>query len=428
MASDESRRPPEGAAEAGMARRITRCRLCAASNLVAVLDLGHQALTGVFPASPDHSVTTGPLELVWCSSCTLLQLAHSYDPSEMYGASYGYRSGLNRSMSEHLTRKARGLEALVGLEPEDVVLDIGSNDGTLLASYTTDPLRRIGIDPTAARFESFYPPATTIVPDFFSREKFAQASATPARIITSIAMFYDLERPVAFATDVRDCLAPDGVWHFEQSYMPSMLRLAAYDTVCHEHLEYYSLATTQRILDEAGLELLDVRFNRVNGGSFAVTAGRRDSPIARRRVLIDWFVAQEARLGLHSPGPFRRFEERVYMHRTDLVELIRTLRNDGARVMGYGASTKGNVLLQFCGFTSADIEAIAEVNEDKFGHYTPGSAIPIIPEQEMRDAHPDFLLVFPWHFRDGIVEREDEYLRKGGCLIFPLPEIEIVGA
>jgi C-methyltransferase C-terminal domain/Putative zinc binding domain/Methyltransferase domain len=418
----------EEGAVADIAERITRCRLCASSNLVTVLDLGEQALTGVFPARLDDRVTTGPLELVWCSSCTLLQLAHSYDPSEMYGGNYGYRSGLNRSMSDHLGRKARGLEELVGLKGGDVVLDIGSNDGTLLASYATPALRRIGVDPTAERFKSFYPPDATVVPEFFSGESFHGASSEPARVITSIAMFYDVEDPVAFACDVRDCLAPDGVWHFEQSYMPSMLRLTAYDTVCHEHLEYYSLATTARILDAAGLELIDVRFNRVNGGSFAVTAARRGSPVVPRRVLIDWFVAQEERIGLDSPDPFRRFAERVDVHRTDLVELVRTLRGDGARVMGYGASTKGNVLLQFCGFTAADIEAIADVNPDKLGHYTPGSAIPIISEQEMRDARPDFLLVFPWHFRDGIVEREEEYLRNGGCLIFPLPEIEIVGA
>jgi hypothetical protein len=407
---------------------VGTCRLCASPDLVTVLDLGDQALTGVFPARPDERVTSGPLELVWCASCTLLQLAHTYDPTEMYGGNYGYRSGLNRSMSEHLARKARGLESLVGLQPDDVVLDIGSNDGTLLASYATQPLRRIGIDPTAARFEAFYPPGAIVIPEFFSHDAYERLDAGTAKIVTSIAMFYDLEDPVAFARDVYDCLTPDGVWHFEQSYMPSMLRLTAYDTVCHEHVEYYSLATTQRILADAGFELVDVRFNRVNGGSFAVTAGRRESPVPRQQVLIDWFVAQEKRIGLHSPGPFRRFEDRVFRHRTDLVELVRKLRQDGARVMGYGASTKGNVLLQFCGFTADDIEAIAEVNTDKFGHYTPGSGIPIVSEAEMREAGPDFLVVFPWHFRDGIVEREEEYLRKGGCLIFPLPEIEIVGA
>jgi hypothetical protein len=346
----------------------------------------------------------------------------------MYGDNYGYRSGLNRSMSNHLARKAGGLEALVGLAPGDVVLDIGSNDGTLLGAYATSRVQRIGIDPTAARFAAYYPPDAKIVADFFAASTFHAVSNGPARIITSIAMFYDLESPVEFVRDIRDCLAPDGVWHFEQSYMPSMLRSTAYDTVCHEHIEYYSIATIRRILDEAGLAIVDVRFNRVNGGSFAVTAAHLDSPIAPSRVLIDWFVGQEDRIGLNTPGPFRRFEERVFQHRTDLTQLIKTLRSSGACVMGYGASTKGNVLLQFCGFGPDDIEAIAEVNEDKFGRITPGSGIPIVSEDEMRQRRPDYLLVFPWHFRDGIVEREEEYLRRGGRLIFPLPEIEIVGA
>jgi hypothetical protein len=407
---------------------LTECRLCGSDALLSVLDLGDHALTGVFPESRDAEVTKGPLELFWCRNCTLLQLAVSYDPNEMYGDNYGYRSGLNRSMVEHLSRKARGLETLVDLRRRDTVLDIGSNDGTLLGSYATRDLRLVGIDPAADRFAEFYPEGATRVADFFTPDRFLQVSGDRARIITSVAMFYDLEDPAAFARGVGSCLAADGVWHFEQSYMPSMLRFNAYDTVCHEHIEYYSLANVQRVLDESDLKLVDVRFNRVNGGSFAVTAAHRESPIEPRSVLIDWFTGQERRIRLDTPGPYRRFEERVYQHRVDLVELIRMLRADGASVMGYGASTKGNVLLQFCGFTEADIEAIADVNPYKFGRFTPGTGIPIIVEEEMRERHPDYLVVFPWHFRDNIVEREQEYLQKGGRLIFPLPEIEIVGA
>jgi hypothetical protein len=210
--------------------------------------------------------------------------------------------------------------------------------------------------------------------------------------------------------------------------MPSMLRLNAYDTVCHEHLEYYSLANICRILDEAELRLLDVRFNRVNGGSFAVTAAHQRSHLGANQVLIDWFLGQEERMGLRTPGPFRRFEESVFRHRADLAQLVHALRTDGASIMGYGASTKGNVLLQFCGLTASEVDAIAEVNADKVGRVTPGTNIPIVAEDDMRAVHPDYLLVLPWHFRDGIIEREAEYIRKGGRLIFPLPEIEIVGA
>ncbi len=390
------------------------------------LDLGEHAFTGIFPASPEEPVSQGPLKLVWCASCTLLQLGHSFDPTELYGENYGYRSGLNESMVQHLGREARGLETLIGLSPGDVVLDIGSNDGTLLGSYTTVGLRLIGIDPTAAKFAEFYPPAAQIAADFFSAAKFRELSTAPARIITSIAMFYDLEDPVAFARDVRACLAADGVWHFEQAYLPAMLRSTAYDTVCHEHLEYYSLGTVRRILEEADFELIDVRFNRVNGGSFAVTATPRGSPMPPRRALIGWATAHEAWIRLDTEAPFYSFAERVFQHRAHLVELVRALRADGASLMGYGASTKGNVLLQFCGFTSADIEAIAEVNPDKFGRVTPGSRIPIVSERDMRKRQPDYLIVFPWHFRDGIITREAEYLRKGGRLIFPLPEIEVL--
>ena len=407
---------------------LSRCRLCRSEGLLDVLDLGEHALTGVFPSSSEEPVTRAPLRLVWCSSCTLLQLAHSCNAEEMYGDNYGYRSGLNRSMVMHLERTARGLETLVGLSPRDVVLDIGSNDGTLLRSYTTSPLTRIGIDPTATRFAEFYPSDAVTVPAFFSAVLFREVADRRARVITSVAMFYDLEDPVGFASDVRECLAPDGVWHLEQSYMPSMLRSSAYDTVCHEHLEYYSLATISRILELAGLKVVDVRFNRVNGGSFAVTAAHAESSIKPDRLLIEWFAAQEERIGLHTPGPFRRFEERVFQHRTDLVQLLRTLRSKNARIMGYGASTKGNVLLQFCGFGPTDIEAIGEVNSDKFGHVTPGSGIPIISEEEMRELQPDYLIVFPWHFRDGIIDREEAFLRNGGRMVFPLPEIEIVGA
>jgi SAM-dependent methyltransferase len=407
---------------------LTHCRLCGADALVSVLDLGDHALTGVFPESRATPVTTGPLELVWCRACTLLQLAVSYDPDEMYGDTYGYRSGLNRSMVDHLSRKARGLESLVGLRRGDTVLDIGSNDGTLLGAYETAGLRLVGIDPAAARFGEYYPEGATTVPDFFTPGVFREASDRNARIITSIAMFYDLEDPVSFARDVASCLASDGVWHFEQSYMPSMLRFNAYDTVCHEHIEYYSLANVSDVLDAAELKLVDVRFNRVNGGSFAVTAAHKDTPISVNGVLIDWFKAQERRVALDTPAPYRQFEERVFQHRLDLVELIRTLRRDGASIMGYGASTKGNVLLQFCGFTPDDISGIAEVNSYKFGRVTPGTGIPIVSENEMRERNPDYLVVFPWHFRDSIVEREDAYLQGGGRLIFPLPEIEIVGA
>lgn len=406
-------------------RRIDRCRASGSTNLISVLSLGNQALTGVFPSSPETPLTTGPLELVWCPDSGLLQLAHSYDSSEMYGDNYGYRSGINQSMVRHLTSKIQRLEQLYALSAEDVVLDIGSNDATSLKAYRTKDLTRIGIDPTGIKFRDFYPDGITLVPTFFSESAFREKSKKNARIVTSIAMFYDVEDPVSFARQVREILAPDGVWHFEQSYMPSMIRVGAYDTICHEHLEYYSLTAVNGVLDAADMRLIDVQMNAVNGGSFAVTAARRDSSLHANHAVINWVLEQEERMGLRTPRPFRDFEEHVYRHRLDFGRLLKSLRADGKRILGYGASTKGNVVLQFCGIGPDLVEAIAEVNADKFGAFTPGTHIPIISEAEARARRPDYFLVLPWHFKEGILAREQEFLASGGKMIFPFPEIEI---
>ncbi len=406
---------------------LEACRLGGQRHLIPVLDLGEQSLTGVFPRHADEPVTRGPLQLVWAPDSGLLQLAHSYDPQEMYGDNYGYRSGLNGSMVQHLADKVRWLERLVKPRPDELVVDIGSNDGTTLKSYSSPGLLRVGIDPTGAKFREYYPPEVQLVPDFFSADALRRVTRRDARIVTSIAMLYDLESPISFAREVASILARDGVWHFEQSYMPSMLRTNSYDTICHEHLEYYTLATIERMLDAADMKVVDVVTNGVNGGSFAVTATHRASQqFPANRAVIDWLLHQEDRMGLNTPRPYREFEERVFRHRQDLQRLVRSLNDSGRKVLGYGASTKGNVLLQFCGFTRQDIPAIAEVNPDKFGRLTPGSHIPIISEAEARAQQPDYLLVLPWHFKAGIVAREREFLLRGGKLIFPFPEIEIV--
>lgn len=408
-------------------REIKQCRISASEHLVSVLSLGNQALTGVFPVNASEEVTTGPLELVWCAESGLLQLRHSYDSSEMYGENYGYRSGLNQSMVNHLVEKVAYLERLIPLADGDVVVDIGSNDATTLKAYTSSTIKRIGIDPTGNKFSKYYPPEISLIADFFSADAYRSLENKQAKVITSIAMFYDLESPIGFAKQIETILAHDGVWHFEQSYMPSMLRTNSYDTICHEHLEYYSLSVVKKILENAGLRIVEVVMNAVNGGSFAVTAAKAtNTSIKANHAVIDWLLGQEDRMGLNTPRPYRDFEERVFRHREDLIRLIRSLNADGKTILGYGASTKGNVVLQFCGLTKKDIPAIAEVNQEKFGRVTPGSHIPIISEAEAKAMKPDYFLVLPWHFKDGILRRETEYLSAGGRFIFPFPEIEIV--
>lgn len=403
---------------------IRQCRICRGDHLVSVLRLGYQDLTGVFPRAKNEAVGRGPLELVWCAGCGLLQLGHSYDASEMYGANYGYRSGLNQSMVRHLTNKIHRLEQRAGLTPGDTVIDIGSNDATTLKAYATPGIRRIGIDPTGHTFKDYYPSDITLIPEFFSANRLRHYDR--AQIVTSIAMFYDLEDPLDFAQQVADILADDGIWHFEQSYMPSMLQMCSYDTICHEHIEYYSMSIVKHVLDCAGLQILDVQMNAINGGSFAVTAAKRCYEAHANRDSLEDILDQESRMMLSTPKPYRDFEERVYRHRQDLTQLLNDLNAAGELVLGYGASTKGNVVLQFCGISERELPAIAEVNPDKFGAFTPGSHIPIISEADARAMRPDYFLVLPWHFKEGIIQREADFLAAGGKMIFPFPTIEIV--
>lgn len=409
-----------------MYSEIKKCRISDSTNLITVLSLGEQYLTGVFPKSITEEVTKGPLDLVWCPDSGLLQMKQSYSLDEMYGDNYGYRSGLNGSMVRHLQHKIKSLERIVQLDDKDLVIDIGSNDATSLKAYSGKH-KKVGIDPTGKKFKAYYTDDITLIPDFFTASNFkASFPNDKAKIITSIAMFYDLENPISFVKDIEECLADEGIWHFEQSYMPSMLRTNSYDTICHEHLEFYSFKVVKNIIERCNLRVVDVQMNSINGGSFAVTVCKKNAKYKSNEPIINWLLKQEDDMGLDTPKPYRDFEEKVFMHRKNLSDLIEALTADGKKILGYGASTKGNVLLQFCGITTKQIPYIAEVNEEKFGCYTPGTHIPIISEKEAKAMEPDYFLVLPWHFKNSILEREQEYLKNGGKFIFPLPEIEIL--
>jgi hypothetical protein len=409
-------------------REVHACRICGSTEFRRVVDLGQQALTGVFPRIAGANVTKGPLELVRCSggdgACGLVQLRHSYDPDQMYGAGYGYRSSLNRSMVEHLGAKVKSLLARAPVGAGDTVLDIGSNDGTTLSFYPENA-QIIGIDPTAVKFAKYYRPHIKVVPDFFSADTFFRASGgKKAKIVTSIAMFYDLDRPLDFMKQVHAALIDGGIWHFEQSYLPSMLAATAYDTICHEHIEYYSLATIVWMADRAGFSIVDVSLNDINGGSFAITASKASPGATRHAPIVARMLEDEPEAGLSSPETFTRFASAVAEHKRDLRSLLERLKADGKRVLGMGASTKGNVIFQYCEIGPDLVECIAEVNEDKFGCFTPGTDIPIVSEDDALAREPDVFLVLPWHFRANLIRRADPLLARGIKLLFPLPKIE----
>lgn len=416
-----------------MYSEIKKCRICANTELVPILDLGIQSLTGTFPKEKDEVVTSGPLELVKCKaekgkkSCGLVQLRHSYDLKELYGDNYGYRSGLNKSMVGHLQKKVKKIEGMIDLKPKDLVIDIGSNDSTLLQGYSGKDLILLGIDPTGKKFSEYYPDRVHLIPDFFSAQSIRDVfPGKKAMVITSIAMFYDLESPMSFMREIKEVLSDNGIWVFEQSYLPRMIDANAYDTICHEHLEYYSLKQIKWMTDRIGFKIIDVEVSNINGGSFSVTVSKECSPYRPKNLVVEKILSDEESKGLNNFKPYEEFTRRVFRHRDQLLEFIQKLKSDRKKLLGYGASTKGNVILQFCKLTEKDIPFIAEVNENKFGCYTPGTLIPIISEAEAKAMKPDYFMVLPWHFRENIINREKEYLNSGGKLFFPLPELQVI--
>lgn len=409
-----------------MPAKINGCRVCGNQNLVQVLDLGEQMLTGVFPRARDASVTIGPLRLVKCmgdQTCGLLQLEHSFDLGEMYGDNYGYRSGLNQSMVLHLREKVRRIARWVDLREGDLVLDIGSNDGTTLAAYPPAGLDLLGIDPTADKFREYYPDHVDLVADFFSAAAVrVSRPGKQVKVVTSFSMLYDLESPLEFMREIHEVLADDGVWVFEQSYMPAMLEMNAYDTVCHEHLEYYAMRQVKWMADRAGFRIIDVEFNDINGGSFSVTVAKATSELPESSDLAR-VLQHEVELGLDTLTPYRAFAARVAASRRELRDFAERACREGRTLAALGASTKGNVLLQYCGLDSSVVAVVGEVNPEKYDCYTPGTWIPIQPESDVLASKPDYLIVLPWHFRTFFLGNA----RFAGMrLLFPLPRLEVV--
>ena len=414
-------------------KAIEECRICGNRDLIRVVNLGIQALSGRFPSADEPDPPKAPLELVKCDdsrdsrACGLLQLKHSVPLEELYSHDYGYRSGINQTMRMHLKGVVQRVQQMVDLCGGDVVLDIGSNDATLLKYYETPGLRRLGIDPTGEQFSEYYTEDIALISDYFSAANyFSVCPDKQAKVITSIAVFYDLEAPMDFVKDIGGILASDGIWVLEQSYMPAMLKANSFDTVCHEHLEYYSLKQIDWVLRKNDLRIFDVEFNDAYGGSFRVYACHSNSVFESNQKLIDLAFSNEEELNLDSERPYREFKERAFRIRDELYDFLTREKAKGKSIYIYGASTKGNVLLQFCNIDHTLITAAADRNPEKFGRRTPGTNIPIISEDEARKARPDYFLVLPWHFKTEFIEREADFLASDGKLVFPLPEIEVV--
>ena len=408
---------------------IQSCRLCGSIELVPVFDFGVQALSTRFPGPNDPDAELVPLTLTQCQDCGLTQLTHDYDLDDLYRRGYGYRSGVNQTMREHLGGITKQLKSHVTLKPGNTVLDIASNDGTLLQSYSASGINLVGIDPTIEQYRDYYPGGAFLSPEFFSKEVFAEVSPTDkAQIISSIAVFYDVPDPDRFTIDIASILDENGVWVMEQSYLPMLVADLSFDSICHEHLGYYCLKQINLAARAAGLRVFDAETNAMNGGSIrAFLCHENASHKANEQALAE-IKTLEAEAKLDSIDTFKAFHRKVSEIGEQLVELLKNAKAAGKTIHIYGASTKGNVLLQLYGIDRTLIDAAAERNEWKFGHRTPGTNIPIISEEESRAQKPDYFLVLPWHFRDEFIKREKVFVEGGGKLIFPLPEVEVYPA
>ena len=402
--------------------KIKYCRICKSKKLLKVFNLGQLAFTGIFPESRNKKIPSGKLSLLHCSNCSLLQLSNNFDSNLMYGDNYGYMSSLNKAMEFHLKLKSKYLINTYKINSKKNVLDIGSNDGTFLKFFNKKN-NLFACDPTIKKFKNFYRKDINLFPNFFSADIF---SGKKFDLITSIAMFYDLPDPLMFARDIESILKNDGVWHIEMSYMPSMIKKNSYDTICHEHLEYYSIKSLSYLMKKANLKIINVSFNEVNGGSISLDVAKNKSNLYKKSPMVDWLLKRETMHGYNSHLVQKAFYQKCKNHKTLLKDLLVMLNKNGNKIYGYGASTKGNVILQYCKINNSLIRNVVEVNKFKYGRYTPGSKIKIISEKDAKKNPPDYFLVLPWHFKDHIINKEKKFLNNGGKFIFPLPEIEIV--
>jgi SAM-dependent methyltransferase len=409
------------------------CRVCGSSALTPVINLGEQHLQGSFfkPGKEEPPLRKIALSLLRCDptkdekACGLLQMEHTVPPEVLYSA-YWYRSGTNQTMRNHLQGITQEATALIN-KSNARVLDIGCNDGTLLKSYPPDFIK-FGVDPSDVAQE--ITEEITAIQDIFPSEELTKIlQGEKFDIITSIAMFYDLEDPVNFCQEIKKALAPGGLWVFEMSYMPSMLKMNSYDTICHEHLEYYSLAVLEYILKQADLKIVDAVLNDINGGSIRCYATHLDNFAFKKQeavTRIKLLRQEEFDLELDTDKPYKNFQDRINVHKEELISMLKKLKKEGKSIHIYGASTKGNTILQWCGIDNRIVDVAAERNPDKYGAFTLGTDIPIVSEADSRAMKPDYYLVLPWHFKEEFLKREEETLKSGVGLIFPLPNVEII--
>ena len=406
--------------------KIKKCRLCDSKKLSNLFSLGNLSFTGKFPKSNKSNVPRDYLDLVMCKKCKLVQLDRGFNPNYLYSSDYGYRTGINKTMTKHVELVANEAVKLAKPSKNDFVLDIASNDATLLNFYNKQ-LNTVGVDPLIKKHKKFYSKINYKLSDFFSYNLLEKNNLDKKyKIITALSMFYDLNNPHSFVKDVAKILHKDGIFILEHADLLSIIKNCLFDTICHEHLEYYSTKIIINLMKINKLRVFNIKPNPTNGGSMRYFICHNNSKYKNNQKILSSILNQEKKYKLETVKTYLNFFKKINLVKKKLKNLLKNIIDKNYSIHGYGASTKGNVLLQYFGLDKRLIDCIADKNPQKFNSYTPGTKIPIVSEEFSRKIKPNYYLVLPWHFKDEILKREIKIRKKGTKFIFPLPVLKIL--
>ena len=401
-----------------------KCNNCKSNKLKKVFSLGSLSFSGRFGKNKNENIPKDYLNLVVCSSCNLVQLDRYFNPRYLYGIGYGYRTGINKTMTVHVEKTVKTAIKLTNVKPGNFVLDIASNDGTLLNSYP-DSIKTVGIDPLINKYKKYYKKINFKVSSFFQKNKILNLKLEKFKVVTALSVFYDLRNPNKFLGDVRDILEKDGVFILEHADLYSIIKNNVFDTICHEHLSYFSSEVIINMVEKNGLRVFKHEFNNINGGSSRYYICHKISKYKIHKS-VRQVLKLEKKYKIAKKEILLKFFEKIKIECNKLSRLIKKIKQKNQSIHGYGASTKGNILLQFCKLGKDEIDFIAERNPLKYNLYTPGTKIKIISESKSRKMVPNFYLVLPWHFKKEILIREKNALDNKTNFIFPLPKLKIV--
>jgi len=406
--------------------KIKNCRICKSQSFEKLFGLGKLNFTGKFAKKKNIKIPSAHLNLVMCKNCKLVQLDSNFNLKFLYAGDYGYRTGINQTMTSHVKNVVIEANKIVKLKKNDKVMDIASNDATLLSFYKKN-LIRVGVDPLVNKYKNFYKDINFKISDFFSYRALKKRKINfKFKVISALSMFYDLKDPDLFIKDVKKFLDNDGIFILEHADLLSIVKNCLFDTICHEHLEYYSSKIIMDLMKKNSLRVFNIKSNDINGGSMCYFICHSDAKFKSNKKKIAQILKEEKKYKLENKETFKKFFLRINKVGKKLKNLINKINYKKQKIHGYGASTKGNVLLQYFKISSKSIEFISERNPLKFGLYTPGTKIKIISEENSRKIKPDYYLVLPWHFKSEILKREREIRLSGTKFIFPLPNLKIL--